>query len=167
MSTNDFPSASPGDAVIAVRSFPRRYRQSLLPADEPVFEAQALQLGPDGVSAVEIAADTLRTWLIQREALRQTQRSDFPLFHPAVVDPVARQWQTPMHETCARVLDQLDELADDLAAEMDSISGDQWNRSGTIAGGDSVTALQLVQHILTVASENLRRIDRTLAAVRN
>lgn len=158
---------APGDATIALRSFPRRYRTELLPADEPVFEAEAQQLGPDGWSAVEIATDTLRTWLIQREALRQTQLSDFPIFHPAVIDPTARHWQTPIHETCASVLEQLDDLAADLADDIGRISGDQWHRSGTIAGGESVTAALLLAHIVAVGSENLRRIERTLAAIRN
>lgn len=165
--TNDPSSIAPTDAAIALRSFPRRYRALLLPVVDPVVEARAQQVGPEGVSALELAADTVRTWLIQREALRQTQVNDLPLFHPAVIDPVQRNWHNPVVETCEAVLEQLTDLAGEFADDLGAIHGDQWYRSGTAAGAGSVTALQLLDAAVTVGSENLRRIERTLASIRS
>jgi hypothetical protein len=158
---------APSDAAIALKSFPRRYRTLLAPITDPIVEAQALQIGPEGVSALDIAADTVRTWLIQREALRQTQVHDFPLFHPAVLDPAERNWHSAMMESCDAVLDHLSDLAGEFADDLGSIHGDQWFRSGTVAGGGSATALQILDAAVSVGAENLRRIERTLAAVRN
>ena len=165
--TPDPSSIAPNDAAIALRSFPRRYRALLGPVADPVVEAQALQIGPEGVSAVDLAADTVRTWLIQREALRQTQVHDFPLFHPAVLDPAERNWHTAVVDSCDSVLEQLTDLAGEFADDTGSVHGDQWYRSGTIAGGGSATALQILDAAVSVGADNLRRIERTLAAVRS
>jgi hypothetical protein len=65
------------------------------------------------------------------------------------------------------MLVQLEDLAADLAGDLDSIHGDQWFRSGTIAGAGSVTALEILDAAVLVGAENLRFIERTLAAIRN
>lgn len=158
---------SPGDASIALQSFPRRYRALVLPMDDPVVEAEAQQVGPAGVSAADLVSDTVRTWLIQREALRQTQVHDFPLFHPAIVDPEQRHWHSPAVGSVDSMLVQLEDLAIDLAEDLSAIRGDQWYRSGTIAGAGPVTALEILDAAVTVGSENLRMIERTLASIRN
>ena len=158
---------APGDAVVALRSFPRRYRALVLPVADPVVEARAQQVGPGGVSAVELVADTVRTWLIQREALRQTQVHDFPLFHPAVLHADERHWHTPVVESAESALEQLEDLAGEFAADVEAIRGDAWFRSGTIAGGATVTALQLLEAAVSVGADNLRQIERTLAAITN
>ena len=158
---------APSDAAIALRSFPRRYRALVLPIADPAVEARSQQVGPEGVSALELMADTVRTWLIQREALRQTQVHDFPIFHPAILDPAERNWHNPVVDSCDAVLDQLTDLASDLADDLGTIHGDQWYRSGTVAGAGSVTALEILDAAVVVGAENLRRIERTLAAIRN
>ncbi len=158
---------APGDAVVALRTFPRRYRALVLPAEDPVVEAQAHQVGPEGVSAVDLVGDTVRSWLIQREALRQTQINDFPIFHGAVVDADQRHWHNPVLEGVQEAITQLEDLAIELATDAASIRGDAWFRSGTIAGGRSVNALDLLDAAVAVGADNLRRIERTLAAVRS
>jgi len=167
VASRDHQPISPSDGAIALRSFPRRYRALVLPIDDPVVEAQAQQVGPAGVSAADLVSDTIRTWLIQREALRQTQVHDFPLFHPAILDPGQRNWHSPALESVESMLVQLEDLAGDLAEDLDSIHGDQWFRSGTIAGAGSVTALEILDAAVLVGAENLRFIERTLAAIRN
>lgn len=139
----------------------------MLPADDPAVEARAQQVGPDGVSALELVADTVRTWLIQREALRQTQVHDFPIFHPAIIHAEQRQWHTAVMGSASSMLDELTDLASEFADDLSAIRGDQWFRSGRIAGGDQVTALQIVDAAVTVGAANLRQIERTLAAIRN
>lgn len=167
VATSDPRSVSPGDAAIALRSFPRRYRALVLPIDDPVVEAEAHQVGPGGVSAADLVSDTVRTWLIQREALRQTQVHDFPLFHPAILDPEQRHWHSPAIGSVDSMLVQLEDLATDLAADLGAIRGDQWYRSGTIAGAGPVTALEILDAAVQVGAENLRQIERTLSSIRN
>jgi hypothetical protein len=167
MASSNQQPVVPSDGAVALRSFPRRYRSLVLPALDPVVEALAHQVGPEGVSAVELVADTVRTWLIQREAMRQTQIHDFPLFHPAVLHADQRHWHNPVLESADSALAQLEDLATEFADDINAIHGDAWFRSGTVAGGESVTALQLLEAAVNVGADNLRQIERTLAAIRN
>jgi hypothetical protein len=163
----DLSKLLPGDAVAALRSYPRRYRSALSPIDDDEsIEEIGLRAGPDGRSAVEVAADTARSWALQREALRQIQLDGDPVLHKGVVDASERQWQSPVHETVASVLEQLDDGATELADAVGSLSTDDWQRRVTVAGGPSVTALDVVREAVRVGHDNLGDVERTLDAVR-
>lgn len=164
----DTSSVSPNDAVTALRSYPRRFRSALQPiTDDESIEELGQQVGPDGQSAVEITADVVRTWTVLREALRQIQVSDTPVVHAAVVDPSERQWESPVRETVAEVLDQLTDGANELADEVAAVPGDQWLRTATVAGGSgSVTALDVVREAVRTGHDGLSRVESTLAALR-
>ncbi len=165
--TIDLSKLSPNDAVVALRSYPRRYRGALAPIeDDESIEELAQQVGPEGRSAVELAADTVRTWSVLGEALRRIQVDDTPVVHGAVVDPAQRHWETPVHETVPSVLEQLDDGAVQLADAADLVSGEQWLRRADVAGGGSVTAFDVVREAVRVGHENLAAIERTLSALR-
>lgn len=165
--TIDTSSISPNDAVTALRSYPRRFRSALAPiADDESIEELGQQVGPDGESAVELTADAVRTWTVLREALRQIQVSDTPVVHAAVVDPLRRQWEAPVRETVASVLEQLDDEAAAIAETVAAVPGDQWTRTANVAGGGSVTALDVAREAVRVGHDQLAAVERTLAALR-
>ena len=163
----DLTNLSPNDAESALRSYPRRFRSALAPiTDDESVEELAQQIGPDGQSAVEQAADVVRTWTILGEALRQIQVADTPVVHPAVVDPAERQWESPVRETVTSVLDQIDDGALKLADAVADVSGDQWQRRAEVAGGGTVGALDVVREAVRVGHDGLTAVERTLAALR-
>ena len=166
--TIDLSRMSPNDAVTALRSYPRRFRSVLAPiADDENIEEMAQQAGPDGQSAVELTADVVRTWSVLREALRQIQVADTPVVHAAVLDASQRQWEAPVNETVESVLAQLDDEATELADMVASTASAEWTRTADVAGGGSVTALDVVKEAVRVGHDDLDAVERTLQAVRS
>ena len=155
---------SPADAAVAMRSWPRRYRAALLPADEPVVEARAVTIGPAGVSATDLAADTVRSLTVLERALHDLRVTDAPTLHPAVTDRAARHWDAAVRETPASVLDQLDDRSRSFADAIDAVAATEWSRSGT-CNGQTVTASDVVREAVDTASTNLRAMEALLASL--
>ena len=167
MSSYDLSSLSPSDAAAALRSYPRRYRDGLRPlADDESVEELASRYADDGTCALDIVADTVRTWLVQAEALRQIDLGEQPVVHPGVVDPAERHWETSSDDSLGELLDQLEEQAIALADRVDHIKGAAWNRTATTAGHGSVTALDVVRAAVRTGRDNLGAAEKALAAVR-
>ncbi|MCU0311219.1 MAG: hypothetical protein MUE36_09770 [Acidimicrobiales bacterium] len=167
MSSYDLSSLPPADAVVALRSFPRRYRSALRPLDDDEsVDELAQRLGPDGQSAVELVVDAVRTWALQREALHQIRLAATPLLHAAVVDPAHRTWDASVHESLADALDQVDDHASELADEAARFSANDWTRRGTIAGSGTAGALDVVRAAVRVGRDNLVAAERALDAQR-
>jgi hypothetical protein len=165
--TFDTSSISPNDAVTALRSYPRRFRSALSPIDgDESIEELGQQVGPDGESAVDQTAQVVRIWTVLREALRQIQVNDTPVVHAAVVDPSLRDWDAPVRETVPSVLEQLDDEAAALADAVAAVPGDQWNRTAGVAGGGTVTALEVVREAVKAGHDQLAAVEKTLAALR-
>jgi hypothetical protein len=162
VSSYDLSSLAPADALIALRSFPRRYREALRPLDDDQVEELALRPGPDGRSAVEITIDTVRTWTIQQEALRQIRLADTPVVHPAVIDPAQRAWDANVTETLDEALAQVDDRVAALVDEVERVGSTGWTRSATAAGGGSITALDLVRESVKVGRDNLVAAEKVL-----
>jgi hypothetical protein len=165
MTRADYSSLSPSDAHVALRSYPRRYAALLGEPGMEVAESRAQQLGPDGVSALELAVDSVRTWTLLGRALHQIELAESPVLHPAVADAALRYWDQPIREDILSVNEQIADGANELADAIASVPGDRWNRTGITAGGGSITAITIVQEAVQVGAENLRRIERTLAAL--
>ncbi|CAM8630351.1 hypothetical protein MCETE7_00537 [Acidimicrobiia bacterium] len=165
MTRADYSSLSPSDAQVALRSYPRRFAALLGEPETEITESRAQQLGPEGVSALELAVDSIRTWTLLGRALHQIELAESPVLHPAVADPGLRHWDQPIREDISSVNEQIADGANELADAIGSVSSDRWNRTGITAGGGSITAIAIVQEAVQVGAENLRRIERTLAAL--
>ncbi len=166
MKADDLSSLSPSDAQVALRSYPRRYAAALGVAGLEKAESEAQQLGPDGVSALELAIDSIRTWSLLGQALHQIQITDQPVLHPAVNDPGARHWDQPARETISSTNEQLTDAALEFADAIAAIPGDRWIRTGSTIGGGSLTAIDVIREAVRVGADNLRHIERTLASLR-
>jgi hypothetical protein len=95
--TIDLTRLSPGDAVAALRSYPRRFRTAFAPVEDENLEELAHAEGPDGGSAIDAAADTVRTWSILADALSQIRMADTPIVPRSSRSSTAAptSWPTP------------------------------------------------------------------------
>lgn len=157
---------SPADAAVAMRTWPRRYRAVLAPAQDEQVAELALRIGPDGVCALDLAVDSVRTWTLLDRALHDLRFADAPTLHPAVADPAARTWDSPAVESLESILDQIDDTSVALADAIDATPTEDWSRTASVAGGGTVDALSVAREAVRVGAENLRSIERTLSAVR-
>ena len=165
MAENVDSHLSPGDAVVAMHTWPRRYRAAFASRDDGSIAEIALRLGPDGVSALELAVQTVRTWVLLEKALRDIRLADSPMLHPAVADPAARVWDSYATETLDSVLDQIDDTSASLADVIASTPTTDWARTARVAGGAAIDALSVAREAVRVGADNLRAIERTLSAV--
>lgn len=159
----EFSSVSPNDAVIAMRSWPRRYTALLRPIDDESNDEKVAQIGRDGVSALEVATDTARTWALIEKAMNDIRLHDETIVHPAVIDQAQRQWASEIVEPLSSVLAQIHDNANSLADFIDGVGFNDWNRTGKLVGGEEVSLLQLAQIAVATGAGNLRRIETILA----
>lgn len=165
--TTDVSSLSSQDAIVALRSYPRRFTGLLapLPGDTDTIDAIARRVGPDGVSAADLLTDAVRSLALLGQALHQTVYDDAPVLHAAVVDPAARDWEGP-DESITDLLAQLRDEATELADAADRVPYRDWDRTAAVTGGGTVTALDLLREAVRTASDDLRAIETTLRATR-
>ena len=64
------------------------------------------------------------------------------------------------------MLEQLDDEAAALADAVAAVPGDQWNRTASVAGGGTVTALEVVREAVRTGHDQLALVEKTLAALR-
>jgi hypothetical protein len=171
MNDIDVSRLAPSDAVAALRSYPRRYRAVLKPiSDDGPAEEKADELahriGPAGRSCIDIVSDTTRTFVVLGEALHQITINPTPVVHRAVVDPAERQWDTPPPDDLDDALTLFADEADALATAIANVPTDAWTRTGSVAGGGSVQAIDVAREAVRVGRVGLDDIERTLAAVR-
>lgn len=162
----DVSHLSADDAVTALRSFPRRYRAALVvPEDESVDEL-ALRVGPDGHSAMDHLVDATSSLMLLGRALHQLVRTEEPLVHPAVVDPTQRQWEPPPGLDVASLLDLLGDEVEDLVGEVGHVGSPDWSRTGRVADGGEVTALDVLREAVRTVADDLRGVEAAMAAAR-
>lgn len=168
MTGPDVSRLGPQDAEIAFRSYPRRYAAELASIEgDDSMEELAGRIGPGGESAAQIVSDVTRTWAVLGGALHQILLHDDAVVHPAVTDATLRHWDTPAPDAIAEAMVLLGHEADALADQVSGvISAGDWGRTATVAGGGSVTALDVVRQAVGAGAEGLGAVRATLAAVR-
>lgn len=162
----DVSHLSPDDAVAALRSFPRRFRAALAAAEDDDVEELAHRVGPAGTSAVDHLVDATSALMLLGRALHQVVRSQEPLLHPAVLDPTLRQWDPPPGLDVATLVDLLGDEVDDLVAEIAHVGSPDWARTGRVADGAEITALDVVREAVRTVAEDLRGVESAMAAAR-
>ncbi len=160
-------AVSPADGAVALRSLPRRFRELFTGFDDDEKPDDLVhRAGADGHSALDHAAHVPRALALIGEALRKTLTSDQPVLHAGVVDERDREWPDGYAEGLDDVLDLLEAEAVALAYRVERASADDWARAATVAGGQQVTALDLLQEAVRTGVGHLRAAERTLNEVR-
>jgi len=147
------------DAVVALRTFPRRFRSVLTGLDERHEELVQRRPALGEWSALEHAAHVESTLARVRMALERVAVSDEP---SVSVDGAGE----PDASSVDGVLERLTSESDRLATAADAVHGKDWARTGRLPGGQTVTALDLVRHAAHVAAHHLRLAQRALDAAR-
>ena len=145
---------SPGDAEVALRSFPRRWRSLLggLDPDDPDTEVRLRQVGPDGRSALVAASEAAAALEVADGHLRKAVSSD----RPSLQRPDA-----PAEVALDDALGRIDAAAPVLAARVASIASGDLDRQADLAGR-TVTVRSLLSDVVQQVADLLRAADRAL-----
>ena len=166
MSADDLTRLMPNDAIAALRSFPRRYREALAVAPDEDLEELGHRAGPDGRSAFDAVIDTTATALTMEQALRDLFHRDEPVLHPSVTDPTRREWHPPSGVGVGDSLQLLADACRDLAQLAVRAPSRDWTRPGRVAAGPTVQAIDVVREAVRVGSANLRAAEHAMRHAR-
>ncbi|MDP9020035.1 MAG: DinB family protein [Actinomycetota bacterium] len=162
----DPASITAPDALVALRSFPRRWRSVLaVLADDPeAAELVRRRPDPSSWSVVEHAwyvADLLE-W--HRQRVERTRASE----RPVLADDDPLRWPDERgyrRRELRAALDAITEAATGLAATLERLQGDDWLRVARV-GDEDVTLLDMARHAVHESAYHLRAAERTVRAVR-
>ncbi|MGK2949123.1 MAG: hypothetical protein ACSLFP_11150 [Acidimicrobiales bacterium] len=157
----------PADAVVALRSLPRRFRALFAGlGDDESPDDLAHRVGGAGRSAADhiVAARSDLTFF--GRAVEQVLTDDEPALHPALDDATQRDWPDAAGAIHER-LDELSETAEALAQRLEHVGASQWARRGTVAsGGLELSAADLVWRGVDSALEHRQAAEQVLGEVR-
>ena len=146
-------SLTPGDAKVAARSFPRRWRELLARADE---DEELLRAGSPSVLELAGRAAARLAWTT--DALHAVTRQDGVTLPEAAAAP-------PAPSRAQAALDRIGLEADALAEKIEAFETDAWRRSAVV-GGRSRSALDLVEDALLAVAADLRAAERAYRQAR-
>lgn len=152
---------SPGDAVVAARSLPRRFREAVLRRDDEEKTDALVRRRPSdgGSSVIELVAEAAAELDARADDIRAISISEMPAVgRPARAAPI---------DGVDATLDALDGAASRFATAVSEANdrGGDWTRSGDGPQG-AQTALDTVAAGIHAAVHRLRRIDAVLQDVR-
>lgn len=155
-------TVSPGDSVVAVRSFPRRFRAALAGVDaEDPGDLVRRRPGPDGWSALEHAGHVRDILHAVDLRLRRVMTEDAVPLPPLHQTPPGGVHDQPLEVVLATMATN----AEGLARTMSRIAGEEWTRTGLRAGRE-VQALDLAREAVHEGAHHLRAAERVMQEVR-
>jgi hypothetical protein len=162
----DASTVSVSDAVVSLRSFPRRWRAAFALLDEDDDDVLRRRPSPEVWSALEYAAHTRDSISINGWAMATALRED----HPVLEWPGGADADIPASEApdAATALDGFADACEKAAAKAQRTDAGSWRRPATLRGGrdEEVDALWFLHHCVHEGSHHLKDVHRVLAAVR-
>ncbi len=171
----DLSRLSPGDAVVALRSYPRRFRGLLTTfGDDERPDDLLNRPGADGFSALVHAQGVAEDLAVLAGALRSIGRDHRPVLAADAVGALrvfgdrVPSGDRAEHRDADAVLDRLSREATALADQAEGTPADGWARTGVEAGGTGreLTALDVVRAAVRRGAQGLRTVEQALAAAR-
>ncbi len=162
----DYDTISPQDAVVAVRSFPRRYRALLVTpgADDGPDAVFRRRPDPATWSALEYTAHVADILDHLGPAIRRIVVGDKPLITLFDSDErAASQRYNELERT--EVLGWLELASAELASILEGVNADDWTRVGRLDVGER-DALAVARNGVHEGSHHLRDVQRVLNQVR-
>jgi hypothetical protein len=154
----------PSDAIVALRSFPRRFGALFLGLGEDESpDALAVRPAPDGATALGHVAAATDALAAAARGLSQILVTDDP-----VVEAIGDGSPTPSAPT-GSVDERLSELSREagaLAERAERVTAESWGRTGRTPDGETVRALDVLWLAVDAAVERLRAAERTLREAR-
>lgn len=153
---------SPGDAEVALRSFPRRWRALLgsLDVDDPDTVAILEHPGPSGDSAVALARKAGAALEVGARHLHEAVTRDDPSLDPDPAPPPA-----PGADTVAAALRRIEAAAPALADAVTRVAAGDLDRQAQ-RGTSTVSVRQIIADAVDEVARLLREADRAIAAGR-
>ena len=146
-------TVAPMDAAVALRSFPRRYRERVVAIERLMDDGG--ELVDRGVRHVTDAADALRGY---EEYLRKILQTDRPLLDRTSRSPMARREEGV---DASAALRRLEAVTDHFADVVDEVPPGDWAREGVLHG-EPMTALDVVRAAVHEGVHHLHAIDDLL-----
>lgn len=162
----DWSSISPGDAEVAVRSFPRRWRAALgaFGEDEDADALVRRRPEPSSWSAIEYACHLRDVLELYEGHVRSALVEDRPMIASADVEASAEE-RRYREQDLTTVLDELADRCGRLASTLDGVAADDWKRSA-VRDGEEISVLWMARHAVHEGSHHLRDAERVVNAVR-
>jgi hypothetical protein len=156
----------PVDIVVALRSFPRRYRTEFAFLNEdPDADALVRQSPPSGGwSALGYAGHTADIFDRVDDRIRRALHEDRPQL-PLIDEDERAAGRAVDQRAVDDVLDELEANDNRLVATIESVRDDAWHRPAILGSGREVDVLWLAQTSVHEASHHLRDVQRVLDGV--
>ena len=162
----DLDTITAPDAIVAVRSFPRRYREAFgMLEDEEDVDAQVRRRPrPDTWSALEYAAHVRGAVELFEDRARRALVEDAPVVQPVPLEENPWEGHDPTDDLDA-VLSGLDAACDRLARRLQGVEGDDWKRT-VVRDGEELTVLWMARNVVHEGAHHLRDVQDVLRKVR-
>jgi len=159
------------DSIVALRSFPRRWRAAFALLDAEEDDVLRRRPSPGVWSALEYLAHTRDAVAVNAWAMNEALVKDHPsLEWPGGGDPSGPADDNPISTTpdAATGLDELTANLERVAAKAESTDPGDWHRPATLTGGRSeeVDALWFLHHCVHEGAHHLRDVQQVLQQVR-
>ena len=161
-----YDTISPLDAVLAVRTFPRRYRHLLthFDPDEDVDDVVRRKPSPDVWSALEYTAHVAEVLDLLAPTIRQIEAEDNPHLYFFDSDKQAQE-QGYNNWPLLRVIGDLDSACADLSSAIEFVEPENWGRKGTFDWGER-EAIDMARNAVHEGAHHLRDVEKVLTQVR-
>ena len=164
----DYDTIHEGDAKVAIRSYPRRYRSALaaLLDDDDAEQADAIvrrRPEPEVWSALEYTAHVADVLGGMAPMIREMRVKDSPTIDFVDLGSFAAAERGELDAEGA--LRALEQGADELARELDAVGADEWTRVATFPWGER-DILATTRNAVHEGSHHLRDVTDVLDAVR-
>jgi hypothetical protein len=163
----DYDTIQPPDALVAIKSFPRRYREALSGVLEDDADEGLVRRRPDPKtwSALEYTAHVADLFEAFADIVHRMYVEDRPTL--TLFDPDERAAQARYNEQDPNeVLARLDQAAQRLAAEVARVDPNAWARTAVFPWGER-DLLTMVRNAVHEGSHHLRDVNRVLDAARH
>lgn len=161
----DAGTTSVSDSIVALRTFPRRWRAAVAVVGDDDGDLLTRRSSPDVWSALEYAAHTRDTIAVNGWAMAKSLTED----HPVLEWPGGDEAEIPasVAPDIATALDELAANCERVAAKAERTDAGDWHRKATLRGGrdEEVDALWFLRHCVHEGSHHLRDVQQVLQTV--
>ena len=161
----DYDTISAPDAIVAVRSYPRRFRE-VCELDGEADRDRLLRTrpAPETWSALEYTCHVVDVFGIMADAIRRMTVEEHPKLEFTEPDQLAIDARYAEQDP-DEALGRLDPAAEGLAHVLEQVGAGDWNRLGTFPWGDR-DILTMTRNAVHEGKHHLRDIELGLAQVR-
>lgn len=161
----DYDTITPADGIVAIRTFPRRYRATLAAAMEDESDEGIVRRRPetDSWSALEYTAHVVDVVDATASHVREMRIKN----RPALPEPRTSQFDAISRGggSLEATLAHLDAATGTLVAELEKVDATDWARGAEFPSGER-DLLSTMRNAVHEGSHHLKDVARVLAQVR-